>query len=430
MLYIDIEIYFRFNKLFKELMMKLSIVVCVYDTPRKYLSECFESISRGTLCDADYEILVIDDGSSEDYSDIINAYGARVIKTENRGIFRARLLGIEEAKGDYIAFVDSDDTVSFNYHFPMLREAEERKLDVCFNDWAFHTERTKYACLADSTISGDFTLVGDDILLAFAKNEGREHSYFVLWNKLFKASLLKDSLEELKTVANGEDRYNYSEDTLICFFAFKKAKIISNIHTGYYFYRIHSNQTVNIVSEERLISHIKYMSKTLDIMQASVSDNRHCDEIINSFKKWAGLMSRTHYSHAKANKYCHLYDFIKESYHIDTLKRSTLRDSSAYSKNKVLPFNLPEIEDALIELWNSERERTFCLCNADEYMRRSVRYMRRMGKPIKLGKGSEALPKPRVKLKDRILMNKLVYTVGLILFKKGSRLRAFLKKHI
>lgn len=410
--------------------MKLSLIVCVYNTAKEYLEECFKSIKMSTLNKTEYEILVIDDGSDEDYSDIYLKYGARVIKTENRGIFRARLLGIEEATGEYIAFVDSDDTVSFNYHLPMLLEAENRALDVCFNDWAFHTERTRYACLADSTISNDFTIAGDDILLTFAKNEGREHSYFVLWNKLFKTSVIKKSLDELSRIANAEDRYNYSEDTLICFFAFKNAKLVSNVHTGYYFYRIHSNQTVNIISEERLVSHIKYMSKTLDIMSSLVSENKYSDEILSSFKKWSELMSRTHYSYAKANKYCHLYDFIKESYHVDTLKRSTLHDSSAYSKNKVLPVNILDIEEALFDLWNSERERTFCLCAADDYMRRSVKYMRKMGKPIKLGKGSETLPKPRVKLKDRILMNKFVYTLGLILFKKGSKLRAFLKKHI
>lgn len=410
--------------------MKLSLIVCVYNTPKEYLTECFSSIKRSTLSKTDYEILVIDDGSSEDYSELLIEYGARAVKTENRGIFRARLLGIEEAKGDYIAFVDSDDTVSFNYHLPMLLSAEERGLDVCFNDWAFHTERTRYVCMADSTISGDFLYTGEDIIPRFAKNEGREHSYFVLWNKLFKASVLKDSLDELYSIAGDGEKYNYSEDTLICFFAFKRSAVIANVHTGYYFYRIHSNQTVNITSEERLIAHIKYMSRTLDIMRDAVSAHSHRDEILNSLQKWAELMSRTHYSHAKANKYCHLYDFIKQSYHVNSLRRSTFKDSSAYSKNKVLPENMPKIEEALSALWNTEEEKVICLCQANLYMKKSVRFMRRLGKKIKVSSDGEALPTPHVKLKDRILMHKLVYTLGLVFFKKGSKIRAFLKKHV
>lgn len=410
--------------------MKLSIIVCLYNTDKKYFEECLNSITRSTLDKADYEILVIDDGSNSDYSDITEKFGARIIKTENRGILRARLLGIEEARGDFIAFVDSDDTITFNYHLPMLLKAENEGLDVCFNDWAFHTERTKYVCLADSTVSSDFTYTGADVLPAFLKNEGREHSYFVLWNKLFKSSVLKLSLEELKAIASEKEKYNYSEDTLISFFAFKNSSAISNVHSGYYFYRIHSGQAISVADEKSLSSQIKYMSKTLDIMNSHISDDDCKEEMKASVKKWGELMSRTHYSHAKANKYCHLYDYIRECYHVDSLKKSTLKDQSAYSKNKVLPINLPEIEKKLLELWNSDTESVICLCQSGEYEKRSVRFMREYGKPIRFKKNTNPLPKPRVKLKDRILMNNLVYKIGLIFFKKGSRIRAFLKKHI
>ena len=411
--------------------MKLSLIVCVYNTPKKYLTECFESITKSTLNKTDYEILVIDDGSDEDYADITNRYSARVIKTENRGILKARLLGIREALGDYISFVDCDDTVSFNYHLPMLISAEENGLDVCFNDWAFHTERTRYACLGDSTISNDFTYEGNDVLPAFLKNEGREHSYFVLWNKLFRASVLKSAAEELYTLAESEDRYNYSEDALICFFAFKESKKIANVHTGYYFYRIHNSQTVNAVSEERLKSHVKFMGKTLDTMLTNLPQNEHYDEMKNSINKWASLMSRSHYSHAKANKYLHLYDFIKETYHVDALKKSTFHDSSAYSKNMVLPINFKAIDKELLELWRSDKEEHICLCEADRYMKRSVRFMRKSAKkPITVSPEGRKLPRPRVKFIDRIIMNRFVYTLGLILFKKGSKIRAFLKRHL
>lgn len=410
--------------------MKLSVIVCLYNTNRKHFEDCLFSITNSTLDKKDYEILVIDDGSDSDYSDITEKYEARLIKTENRGIFRARLLGIKEALGDYVAFVDSDDTVTFNYHLPMLLEAEEKGLDVCFNDWAFNSERTKYVCLADSTVSGDFTYTGEEVLPAFFKNEGREHSYFVLWNKLFKSDVLKYSIDELSEIALSEDKYNYAEDTLISFFAFKNSTSVANVHTGYYLYRTHANQAVNVTSQDKLRLHIRCMSKTLDIMLSKISGHSRESQMTDSIKKWAELMSRTHYSHAKANKYCFLYDFIKESYHVDVLKKSTLRDQSAYSKNKVLPANLFDIESSLLSLWRREEESVICLCKADEYTKRCVRFMRKSGKPIRVMKGGDPLPLPRVKLKDRIIMNKFVYTLGLILFKKGSRVRAFLKKHI
>ena len=64
--------------------MKLSIIVCLYNTNRKYFEDCLFSITNSTLNKKDYEILVIDDGSDSDYSDITEKYGARLIKTENR----------------------------------------------------------------------------------------------------------------------------------------------------------------------------------------------------------------------------------------------------------------------------------------------------------------------------------------------------------
>ena len=141
-------------------------------------------------------------------------------------------------------------------------------------------------------------------------------------------------------------------------------------------------------------------------------------------------MSRTHYSHAKVNKYLHLFDFIKESYHVETLKKSTFHDNSAYSKNKVLPVNILAIDSSLLSLWNSNTEEHICLCEANRYMKRSVRFMKKQGKSIKVSPEGRKLPTPRVKIIDRIIMNKFVYSLGLIFFKKGSRIRAFLKKHI
>ena len=108
--------------------MKLSIIICVYNTDYDYLDKCLTSLTRSTLGNAtmlkdekiEYEIIFVDDGSSKDYTSLVEKYGVRYTKTENQGIFLARALGISLATGDYIAFCDSDDTVSFNYHLPML----------------------------------------------------------------------------------------------------------------------------------------------------------------------------------------------------------------------------------------------------------------------------------------------------------------------
>jgi glycosyltransferase involved in cell wall biosynthesis len=97
--------------------MKLSIIVCAYNTSKELLRASFESIKSSTISkyDGEYEICFVDDGSEIDYSDLISEYKVKAIKTENRGIFSARMTGIEMAKGEYIAFCECDDYYTDNY---------------------------------------------------------------------------------------------------------------------------------------------------------------------------------------------------------------------------------------------------------------------------------------------------------------------------
>lgn len=98
--------------------MKISIVVPVYNTPPEAFSRCLRSILSQTH--PDFETIVIDDGSQDSLSPQYEALCAldsrvRYLKTENRGVSHARNTGIRVASGDYIAFVDADDTVSENF---------------------------------------------------------------------------------------------------------------------------------------------------------------------------------------------------------------------------------------------------------------------------------------------------------------------------
>ena len=409
--------------------MKLSIIICVYNTERTLFAASLKSIAESTLMPEDYEILVIDDGSDIDYADIIEQYGARCIRTENRGIFRARLLGIAEAKGEYIAFADSDDSVTFNYHRPML-ECLEGGYDIVLNDWAFHTERSMYCCMNDSTVSGDISYEGEECLAAFLKNEGREHSYFVLWNKMFQRELLRSAMPILMPIAEGEKKYNYSEDTLIAFFAFLGAKRVKNIHTGYYLYRIHEGQTVNVTSEEKLASQIMNMSSSLNTMEAYVREKENADALIKHINKWRELMSRTHYSHAKANNYRHLYNLIQERYRVKQLEISKFRDSRPYSRNILLPKNLCEIDAFLLSLFKGTDPITVSVKGTTNYVKKSIKYISDRRSGIIISDDGVSVPKPIILLKNRIIMNRTVYSIGLILFRKGSKMRAFLKKHL
>lgn len=102
-------------------MPKVSVIVPVYNT-EKYLPRCIESILAQTF--TDFELILVNDGSTDNSGKICDEYAKKdsrivVIHKENGGASSARNKGIDNAKGEWIAFVDSDDFVSehFLYNF-------------------------------------------------------------------------------------------------------------------------------------------------------------------------------------------------------------------------------------------------------------------------------------------------------------------------
>ena len=95
-------------------MLTLSVIVPVYNT-EKYLEDCIKSILTQSF--KDFELIIVNDGSTDGSSAIINKYAAIdsrivVIDTVNKGVSNARNLGLRAAKGTYVGFVDSDDTIA------------------------------------------------------------------------------------------------------------------------------------------------------------------------------------------------------------------------------------------------------------------------------------------------------------------------------
>ena len=410
--------------------MELSIIICVYNTKKEYLEECLESITSSTLKNLGngFEICMVDDGSSVDYSDIIEHYGIRVTKTENRGIFSARKTGVEMARGKYAIYCDSDDTVSFNYYLPMLKKAKETDADIVINDWATRTPGDRYYATKDETICTDIDVSGEDTLLAFAKNEGKQHSFYVLWNKLYKTELLLSSFEKLLAEEYGE-RTSYSEDTALNFFLWRDAIRVVNVHTGFYFYRIHEDQSVTVASEEKLRSQIDSMTKTLDIMKRNIGEDRNKEQILSHIREWELLMARTHFSSAKSAGYAGLFPYIKKKYRTDKLERSTASDGKFYRSTELLGVNFLDVEGALLSIYDSKVPVRCTYSKKDKYTHLAVSYLKELGK---ITCDPEAplveIPRFRIGIKKRIIHNPLVFRIGDTLFKKGSKARRFLKK--
>lgn len=111
---------------------KVSIIIPVYNV-ELYLEECLESALNQTL-DA-IEIICINDGSTDNSSNILKKYSEKynnikVINQDNKGLSTTRNIGIKEARGEFIYFLDSDDYIELNTIEVCYREAKKYNLDI------------------------------------------------------------------------------------------------------------------------------------------------------------------------------------------------------------------------------------------------------------------------------------------------------------
>ena len=111
----------------------ISVIIPIYNT-EKYLCQCLDSVLNQSF--QALEIILIDDGSPDRCGAICDAYAAtdpriRVLHTENRGLSAARNLGLKEASGEYIAFLDSDDWIDAEAYEQLLAGLQRYDADIC-----------------------------------------------------------------------------------------------------------------------------------------------------------------------------------------------------------------------------------------------------------------------------------------------------------
>ena len=115
---------------------KVSIVIPVYNSA-KYLRECIDSVLAQFF--SDWEVVAVDDGSSDDSPAILDEYAAKdsrikVIHKANGGVSAARNDGLAAACGEYVLFVDSDDLLLANALEVLIQKISSENADVVFGD--------------------------------------------------------------------------------------------------------------------------------------------------------------------------------------------------------------------------------------------------------------------------------------------------------
>lgn len=119
--------------------MKISIITPCYNAA-PYIANTIQSVQNQTI--SDWEMIIVDDGSSDNSVEIIQKIIAqdshiKLIQKENGGSASARNLALSIAQGEYIQFLDSDDTIDYKKLERQITLMEKEDLDVSYSDWCF-----------------------------------------------------------------------------------------------------------------------------------------------------------------------------------------------------------------------------------------------------------------------------------------------------
>lgn len=201
----------------------ISIIVPVYNT-EKYLTECMNALLNQTY--ENIEILLVDDGSKNACAKMCDSFASERVKVfhqKNAGVSAARNKGIDEASGEYICFVDSDDVVDKNFCQYMMKALDTEKVDVA---------ACKYDVFVE-TYSKEVGFVGTKRILRNEKwsnvLNGESSIEGYLWNKIYSKKIIGD--------IRFDENLSMCEDQLFCFQVLNQTDDVVYVDAPLYHYR-------------------------------------------------------------------------------------------------------------------------------------------------------------------------------------------------
>lgn len=233
---------------------KISVIVPVYNV-EKWLHRCIDSILAQTF--TDFELLLIDDGSTDASGAICDEYAARdsrirVFHKPNGGVSSARNLGILESKGFFLINVDSDDYIDNNMLSEMLYAVKDN--DILIADYYVEEINAEYIVSQYNTTTDNKQIVRKIL----------NHELIgSLCNKLTKRSLYTPFLlEQIKGI-------DYCEDFLLIVQMLNAGAKVAFVPKAYYHYVQTSDSLTHQVSSKTAISIFKMLSKleTIEIVK-------------------------------------------------------------------------------------------------------------------------------------------------------------------
>lgn len=225
---------------------KLSLVIPVYGTER-FLERCLDSVLNQNY--QNLEIIIVNDCSPGNAEEIIARYQVQdkriqsIRHPENKGLFQARLTGAKAATGDYIAFLDSDDYVLFDFYYTLIKKITEEKADIVIGKTVLEAEDGSRWVNHFHDCSLDIgTLEGEAVRKNFFGHQGRCYSWHTIWNKLYSKELWDRAAPYYDAI---KTHIIMTEDIAFSSVLFYFARKVVSARSSAYFYCINESASTN-----------------------------------------------------------------------------------------------------------------------------------------------------------------------------------------
>lgn len=327
--------------------MKFSILIPVYNV-EDYIKKCIDSVIEQEF--NDYEIILVDDGSTDKSGEICDAYEqcypnrVKVIHKRNEGLMLARRDAIKEAKGEYFVFVDSDDYISDNFLETINKEIKDTNADIImFNYFKFYNmdyENVERQCFPVE----DGYIFTDDNKQNLFEMFVLTHAFCNMWSKVVKRTVVD--------IEADYSRYSASkcEDVIQTFPLFENAKKIVCIDKALYYYR---KSSYGMTSNTRLSDIDDYLKCTKRSIEYIKIWNMS-EEIYNKYVAWQMVfyynilrnLEKVHNRKTLVQAYKKLRDDDTYMYHIVEQSRCEFIHKRMKIRMKIMKFILVH------KLWN------------------------------------------------------------------------------
>ena len=235
----------------------ISLIIPVYNV-EKYLHRALRSVENQTF--DNFEVIIVNDGSTDNSMKIVEEFVNRnknfsVISQENKGLSEARNVGLRHSRGQYIAFLDSDDFLEPNYLETLYLSAIKTCADIVCCNFYFYYENTKLRIWCPiNTIPGVYSSEK-----AMKKITSCVGTFHFAWNKLYRRSLFTDHKIEFQKM--------YFEDCVTSPVLFFYAHTVTFINKCLYNYVMRENSILHTMNAQKINDFVRSIGINRDFYE-------------------------------------------------------------------------------------------------------------------------------------------------------------------